>query len=81
MDNGSYLCEHLYYNSQERQLRQLAVEKKLTTPEELAVMSKQEVCDLVAKTYAVVSTGDECVTLFPKDKMKLFNENVVYLER
>ena len=51
---GRELEDKLNYLGMERNLRKLALEKKLETAEKIAVMTKTEVCNLVLKENEVV---------------------------
>ena len=78
---GRDLQNKLLYIGMERDLRKLAIEDELTTPDKLAVMSELEVCDLVANKYEMVFAESECVGLVNKDKIKEYNKIVKLLER
>lgn len=51
-----------------RGVRKIALDDKLATAEELAVMSEVEVCDLVAQNYQLVYAEDEEIGLVQNDK-------------
>ena len=78
---GRDLQAKLSYIGMERDLRKLAIEDELTTPDKLAVISELEVCDLVANKYEMVFAESECVGLVSKDKIKEYNKIVKLLER
>lgn len=78
---AEYLLDALHYTGQEQALRKLVLNDKLATEEELALLTQQECAELIVTKYAVISTEDECITLYPKDKMHEYNQNVRYLER
>ena len=61
--------------------RKLAFKDKMATAEELALMSEQEICDLIVQNYDIVMSEDEKVLLIPKDKMDKFEKMAVYLCR
>ena len=63
-----------YLGMSSRGIRRIALDDKLASAEELAVMSEVEVCDLVAQNYQLVYAEDEEIGLVHNDKAKeLFN--------
>ena len=67
--NGRDLNDCLLYAGMIKDARKLAFKDKMATAEELALMSEQEICDLIAQNYDIVMSEDEKVLLIPKDKM------------
>lgn len=66
----------LNYLGMSKEVRKIALDDKLASAEELAVMSEIEVCDLVTQNYQLVYVyaEDEEIGLVRKDKAKeLFN--------
>lgn len=66
--DGRELERKLNYLGKRRGIRKLALDDKLATDEELAVMSDVEVCDLVAENYQLLYAEDEELGLVRKDK-------------
>lgn len=79
--NGRDLNDCLLYVGMVKDARKLAFKDKMATAEELALMSEQEICDLIAQNYDIVMSEDEKVLLIPKDKMDEFEQMAVYLCR
>lgn len=73
---GRELENKLNYLGMERNLRKLALEEKMETPEKIAVMTTTEVCDLVSKKYEVVYCESEEIGLVEKDKMSEYESLV-----
>lgn len=75
------LCEQLKFSGMERDVRQLALHEKLVSTEDIALMSKSEVCELVEQTYTVAYSEDEEIGLVRKEDMKEFNKLVTTISR
>lgn len=72
--DGRELANTLNYIGMSRGIRKIALDDKLASAEELAVMSEVEVCDLVAQNYQLVYAEDEELGLVHNDKAEeLFN--------
>ena len=72
--DGRELASALNYIGMSRGIRKIALDDKLASAEELAVMSEVEVCDLVAQNYQLVYSEDEEIGLVHNDKAEeLFN--------
>ena len=67
---GRELEECLHYTGMIRAIRKLALTDKLADAEKLAVMTTEEVCNLVVKKYDVLSAGGERLILVPKENME-----------
>lgn len=65
---GRELSEKLNYLGMEKGIRKLALEDKMATTEEIAVMSEIEVCELISKEYELVYWESERIGLVHKDK-------------
>ncbi len=65
--NGRELESKLNYLGMSRGIRKIALDDKLASTEELAVMSEGEVCDLVAQNYKLVYAEDERIGLVQID--------------
>ena len=68
--DGRELESKLNYLGMSRGIRKIALDDKLASVEELAVMSEVEVCDLVAKNYQLVYAKDGEIGLVHDDKVK-----------
>lgn len=68
--DGRELESTLNYLGMSRGIRRIALDDKLASAEELAVMSEVEVCDLVAQNYQIVYAEDEEIGLVHNDKAK-----------
>ena len=78
---GNELAHRLAYIGMVKHARELALKDKLATAEELAIMTIEEVCDLIVGKYEVAMCESECILLIPKNSMKEFNKMAVYIER
>ena len=79
--SGRELSGKLNYMGMVRAIRKLALDDKLATAEELAVMTEEEVCDLIVKEYVVVYSESEEIGLVRKDKIKEYNELLKVISR
>lgn len=68
--NGRELESKLNYLGMSRGIRKIALDDKLASIEELAIMSEVEVCDLVAQNYQIVYAEDDKIGLVRNDKAK-----------
>ena len=68
--DGRELESKLNYLGMSRGVRKIALDDKLASAEELAVMSEVEVCDLVAQNYQLVYSEDEELGLVHIDDAK-----------
>ena len=66
--DGRELWSKLNYTGMSRGERRIALDDKLASAEELAVMSEVEVCDLVAQNYQLVYAENEEIGLVRNDK-------------
>jgi len=66
---GEELEECLHYTGMIRAIRKLAFTDKLADAEKLALMTTDEVCDLVAKKYDVLASEGERLILVQKENM------------
>lgn len=79
--NGRELSKKLNYIGMERRIRKLALEEKLETAEKIAVMTQEEVCELISKKYEVVYSESEEIGLVMKDKMNEYKSLVKIISR
>lgn len=68
--DGRELESKLNYLGMSRGVRRIALDDKLASAEELAVMSEVEVCDLVAQNYQLVYAENEEIGLVHNDNAK-----------
>ena len=78
---GRELEDKLNNLGMSRALRKLALDDKMATSEELAVMTELDVCDLVVGKYEVVYSESEEIGLVRKDKMEEYNKLVKIISR
>ena len=78
---GRELSEKLNYIGMEREIRKLALEDKMATAEEIAVMSEIEVCELISKEYELVYSESEEIGLVHKDKLIEYGSLVKVISR
>ena len=71
---GRELSEKLIYIGMERNIRRLALEKKLATAEEIALMSEIEVCALILEGYTVVYAESEEIGLVANSEIDEYNK-------
>lgn len=79
--NGIELASKIHYMGQERKARQLLIDDKLKTVQEVALMTLEEVCDAVLVKYQVVAVEDEDIILLDKEFAKEYAKHVKHLER
>ena len=68
--DGRELESKLNYLGMSRGVRKIALDDKLASAEELAVMSEVEVCNLVAQNYQLVYAEEEEIGLVHNDDAK-----------
>lgn len=73
---GRELSEKLNYLGMVRGIRKLALEEKMETAEKIAVMSEEEVCDLVSEEYEIIYSENEKIGLVRKDKLEEYESLV-----
>ena len=78
---GRELSEKLNYLGMERGIRKLALEDKMATAEEIAVMSEIEVCELISKEYELVYSESEEIGLVHNDKLIEYGSLVKVISR
>ena len=66
---GKELEECLHYTGMVKAIRKLALTDKLSDAEKLALMTTDEVCDLVSKKYDVLASEEERLILVQKENM------------
>ena len=78
---GMNLASKINYMGQERKARQLLMDDKLKTAQEVALMTLEEVCDAVLVKYQVVAVEDEDIILLDKEFAKEYAKHIKHLER
>ena len=78
---GMNLASKINYMCQERKARQLLMDDKLKTAQEVALMTLEEVCDAVLVKYQVVAVEDEDIILLDKEFAKEYAKHIKHLER
>ena len=78
---GRELKNKLNYISMERSVRQLALDSKLATAEEIATMASVEVCDLIVENYTVVYAEADEIGLVPTNKLDEYNSLLKRISR
>lgn len=79
--NGRELNEKLNYIGMERRIRELALDEEMETAENIALMTRYEVCDLIAKKYEVVYSENDKIGLVHKEKMEEYSKLVKIISR
>lgn len=81
--DGRELAEKLNYTEfwMEKAIRKLALKDNMATAEEIAIMSKLEVCNLITQKYEIVMSDSDHVLLVPTDKMSEFENLAVFISR
>lgn len=75
------LASKIKYMGQERKARQLLIDDKLKTVQEVALMTLEEVCNAVLVKYQVVAVEDEDIILLDKEFAKEYAKHIKHLER
>lgn len=78
---GRELNEKLDYIGMEKNIRKLALSESMAAPETLALLTIEEVCDLVAEKYDMVFAESECVGLVKKKDAKELYKLLRMIER
>jgi hypothetical protein len=78
---GRELNGRLNYIGMSRAIRKLALDDKLATAEELAVMTEIDVCDLIVKDYVVVYSESDEIGLVRKDMIEEYNTLLKVISR
>lgn len=66
---GRELRDKLNYVGMSKGIRKLALDEKLATAEDLAVMDEIDVCNLIVEKYELVYAASEEIGLVYKDKV------------
>ena len=78
---GRELSEKLNYFGMVRGIRKLALDDKLATAEEIAVMTEQEVCELILAKYEVVYVESDQIGFMEKEKYAEYQQYLKEISR
>ena len=78
---GRELREKLFYLGMIRGVRKLALKDGLAKAEEIAVMTEEDVCELIVKKYEVVYSESEEIGLMKKEKFEEFQKEIKVISR
>lgn len=65
----------------ERDVRKLALDDKLESAENIAIMSTEEVCELIAQEYELVFSENEKIGLVRSEDLEKYNNLVKVISR
>lgn len=68
--DGREILDKLNYFGMERGIRKLAIRDRLAKPEDIAVMSTNEVCDLISKEYVIFCSKSAELVLVKKENVE-----------
>lgn len=75
------LASKMIYMGMERSARSVLIRENLASVDEVAIMTRYDVCEKLLETYEVVSCEDENITLVRKKDMKTYNDITKSLRR
>ena len=75
------IYDNINYMGQERKARQLLIDDKLATTEEVALMTLEEVTNKLLEKYQVVAVETEDIILLDKEFAKEYAKHIKHLER
>lgn len=75
------LLKKMNYSGMERAARCILLEEKLTTMEELAIMTEIEVCEKLLESYEVVFCDYEDIAIVRKEDVQTYDSIIKYLSR
>lgn len=78
---GRELSNKLSYLGMERDVRKLALDDKLESAENIAIMSTEEVCELIAQEYELVFSENEKIGLVRSEDLEKYNNLVKVISR
>lgn len=79
--SGRDLCEKLHYIGMERNIRKIALNDKLASAEDIAILSCEEICSLVAEKYECVFSDSSHIGLVRHEDLDTYNELVKIVTR
>ena len=80
--NARDLYDKMDYMGMERNARRILIEeKKIGTPEEIAMMTGIEVCDKLLKKYEVVACEHEKIIIVERENLTTYNDITKILSR
>lgn len=81
MMNGRELCGKLNYIGMSKGVRKLAIDDKLAPIEEIALMSEEEICELVVQNYQLIYSEEEEVGLVKNEDAKEVFDKIKIISR
>lgn len=75
------LYNAINYIGQEKSLRKLLISDKKATAEEIAIMTQEEVCELIAEDYEIIYANGENIGLVRKEDWEKVNSMIVNISR
>lgn len=76
------MMEYLFnYTGQERKARKLLIDEKISSVEDVAIMSGKDVGEKIQERYEVVVNANEEIFLVKKEDMEQFEKLVKVLSR
>ena len=79
--DGRELSSKLNYFGQERCARRILLEDGLATAEQVALMTREEVCGKLLEKYAVVAVESEEISLIDRGFLEEYNAHLKTLYR
>lgn len=78
---GRELASNINYIGQERKARQLLLDDKIRTAQEVALMTTEDVCDALLDKYKVIAIEEEDVILIDSEFAEECAKHIRHLER
>lgn len=75
------LSQKMNYIGMERDLRKLALREKMATPEELAISTELQICEMILNRFEVVFVERERIGLIKKEDAEIYNKVIELIER
>lgn len=75
------IYDNINYIGQERKARQLLIDDKLATIEEVALMTFEEVTSKLLEKYQVIAVKSEDIILLDKEFAEEYAKHIKHLER
>lgn len=79
--SNSKLYNAVNYTGQEKQLRQLLLSDKKATAEEIALMTREEICELVVEDYEIIYASSEIIGLVKYENLERVKDMIVEISR
>lgn len=75
------LLDSINYIGQEKNLRKLLILDKKAKAEEVALMTQEEVCELIAEDYEMIYSQSEIIGLVKNEDLEKVNSLIVKISR